>query len=62
MTETIRSSEEARAWRAQFEPLAPKEGMLAPDFVLSDVKGQNPARLSDFRGRKPVALVFGSFT
>ena len=41
---------------------APKIGDMAPDFTLYDVEGQNPFTLSDFRGKKPVALVFGSFT
>ncbi|GAB4515511.1 MAG: hypothetical protein Kow0047_27430 [Anaerolineae bacterium] len=32
-------------------------GELAPDFELTDVNGQ-PVRLSDFRGRNHVVLVF----
>ncbi len=42
--------------------LAPKAGDLAPDFTLSDVAGTASITLSDFRGKKPVALVFGSYT
>ena len=42
--------------------LAPKVGYLAPDFTLSDISGSESITLSDFRGKKPVALVFGSFT
>jgi peroxiredoxin len=41
---------------------APKAGDLAPDFTLSDISGTESITLSDFRGKKPVALVFGSFT
>ena len=41
---------------------APKAGDLAPDFTLLDISGENSVALSDFRGKKPVALVFGSFT
>ena len=41
---------------------APQEGDLAPDFTLSDISGEKSVTLSDFRGKKPVALVFGSFT
>ena len=41
---------------------APKSGDLAPDFTLSDVTGTESVTLSDFRGKKPVALVFGSYT
>ena len=41
---------------------APKAGDLAPDFTLTDSSGTESVTLSDFRGQKPVALVFGSFT
>ncbi|MBI9044977.1 MAG: hypothetical protein JEZ06_10855 [Anaerolineaceae bacterium] len=41
---------------------APRTGDLAPDFTLYDIEGQDSVTLSDFRGKKPVALVFGSFT
>ena len=41
---------------------APKAGELAPDFSLTDSSGTESVTLSDFRGKKPVALVFGSFT
>ena len=42
--------------------LAPKAGDTAPDFTLSDISGTESITLSDFRGKKPVALVFGSYT
>jgi peroxiredoxin len=41
---------------------APKAGDLAPDFTLTDSRGTESVTLSAFRGKKPVALVFGSFT
>ena len=41
---------------------APKTGDMAPDFTLHDIEGKNAVTLSDFRGEKPVALVFGSYT
>lgn len=41
---------------------APKAGNPAPDFTLSDISGTNSVTLSDFRGKKPVALIFGSYT
>jgi hypothetical protein len=41
---------------------APKVDVIAPDFILHDVTGENMVTLSDFRGVKPVALVFGSYT
>jgi peroxiredoxin len=62
MLETVQDLRRARAWQKRYDPSAPKVGDLAPDFELRDVDGENPIRLSDFRGRKPVALVFGSFT
>jgi hypothetical protein len=62
MTTTIDHIRAHRAWQARYDATAPKVGDLAPNFELYDLKGEKPVRLSDFRGRKPVALVFGSFT
>jgi hypothetical protein len=62
MTKTFQSRQGAVAWQDKYEPFAPKPGDIAPDFQLRDVSGENSARLSSFRDRKPVALVFGSFT
>lgn len=39
-----------------------RPGDLAPDFRLRKTKSQKQLRLSAFRGKKPVALVFGSYT
>jgi hypothetical protein len=39
-----------------------KEGDRAPDFTLKSPDGKQNITLSDFRGKKPVALVFGSYT
>jgi hypothetical protein len=41
---------------------APKAGDLAPDFTLFDISGTESITLSVCRGKKPVALVFGSYT
>jgi hypothetical protein len=41
---------------------APRAGDMAPDFTLSDIAGTKSATLSDFRGQRPVALIFGNFT
>ena len=49
-------------WQEKYDALAPKKGDLAPDFELLDVTGEHSVRLADFRGRQPVALIFGSFT
>ena len=62
MAKTIQNRSEARQWHETYDPLAPKVGDVAPDFELCDLHGENPVRLSSFRGRKPVALIFGSFT
>jgi len=39
-----------------------RPGDLAPDFNLRKVKSEDSVRLSSFRGKTPVALIFGSFT
>ncbi len=62
MAATISDRKQARAWQERHDAHAPKPGDVAPDFELCDVNGENPVRLSDFQGRKPVALIFGSFT
>ena len=62
MTETIKSRTEASKWQKRYDAQAPRVGDLAPDFELLDVNGENRVQLSDLRGSKPVALVFGSFT
>ena len=41
---------------------APKAGDLAPDFTLASVDGTETVTLAQFRGVKPVVLVFGSYT
>jgi hypothetical protein len=40
----------------------PKVGAPAPDFALKTQDTGKLIRLSDFRGKKPVVIVFGSFT
>ncbi len=40
----------------------PAVGQLAPDFTLPSFDDELTIRLSQFRNRKPVVLVFGSFT
>ena len=39
-----------------------KAGDLAPDFELKTLDGRQTVKLSSFRGQKPVALIFGSYT
>ncbi len=40
----------------------PQQGTVAPDFTLKLKDGTKQVTLSDFRGKSPVVLVFGSFT
>ena len=49
-------------WQLANDLETPRVGDLAPDFSLQDPSGEVTVRLSDFRGVKPVALVFGSYT
>lgn len=51
-----------RRVQKQLDRNAPKRGDLAPNFTLHDVSGQRPVTLSDLCGKKPVVLIFGSFT
>lgn len=62
MNATIKSRNEATSWQKKYDAQAPKVGEMAPDFELSDTQGEKTVKLSDFRGQKPVALIFGSFT
>lgn len=39
-----------------------KVGDMAPDFTLSDPSGKKQVTLSNFRSKKPVVLIFGSYT
>jgi hypothetical protein len=39
-----------------------KAGDPAPDFSLPAVKGDQEVKLSSFQGKKPVVLIFGSYT
>ncbi len=62
VAQTIEGIRDGNAWQKVFDPKAPKEGDPSKDFRLADVNGQNAIRLSQFVGKRPVALVFGSFT
>lgn len=39
-----------------------RRGDMAPDFELPREDGRGAVRLSEFRARRPVLLVFGSYT
>ena len=62
MPNTVHFIKKEKAWQKKYDANAPKVGDQAPDFELADTGGGTRVRLSDFKGRKPVALVFGSFT
>ena len=62
ITKTLQYRNKEAVWQKKDNALAPKEGDEAPDFELFDASGKQRVRLSEFRGQKPVALVFGSFT
>lgn len=62
MLKAIRARNQTKAWQKLHDALAPKAGDVAPDFELQDLDGKNSVRLSDFRGKRPVALIFGSYT
>jgi hypothetical protein len=47
---------------AERETKAPAVGDEAPDFDLPLLSGPARVRLSSFRGTRPVALIFGSYT
>jgi hypothetical protein len=40
----------------------PKLGEQGPDFSLKTQDGKRTIKLSDYRGKKPVVLIFGSFS
>jgi len=54
--------EEVQGWQKMNNPNVPKVGEMASDFELTDVTGTQTVRLTDFRGKRPVVLLFGSFT
>ena len=39
-----------------------KVGDAAPDFTLADPNGKSEVTLSSFKGKKPVVMIFGSYT
>ena len=39
-----------------------RTGDRAPDFTLPDLKKTREVKLSSFHGKKPVVLIFGSYT
>lgn len=62
MPSTVHYIKKEKAWQRKYDANAPRVGDMSTDFELSNTSGQHQVRLSDYRGKKPVALVFGSFT
>ena len=51
--------------QAPRDSLLAQQGELAPDFTLASYdggEGGDEVTLSDFAGKRPVALIFGSYT
>ena len=44
------------------DEIGPKVGEQPPDFFLKSLGSEERVRLSSFRGKRPVALAFGSYT
>ncbi len=59
---TVYYINQAAAWQKHHDSFAPKAGDLAPDFELKGANDENSVRLSSFKGERPVALIFGSYT
>jgi len=59
-------AESERKLAAKLMPVQKERGIApgseAPDFALLPPSGETRVRLSSFRGRKPVVVVFGSYT
>ena len=51
-----------RPARGERHPERLKVGDAAPDFTLSDPSTRKKTTLWSFRGKRPVVLIFGSFT
>ena len=50
------------AARTERHPETIRAGAPAPDFLLRSPDGARSVRLTDYRGRQPVVLIFGSYT
>jgi hypothetical protein len=58
----LRTFQKIKTRQLQDDATAPKKGDWAPEFSLEELDGKSLIRLSDYRGKKPVVLVFGSHT
>jgi len=51
-----------KSWQQMHDPNTPQVGELATDFELFDPNGEKRFRLSDYKGKRPAILLFGSYT
>jgi hypothetical protein len=59
LTPILREAMEAVVAR---DEMGPHVGTVPPDFDLKLMGTEDRVRLSSFKGQKPVALIFGSYT
>ena len=59
LTDVARQAMEAVVQR---DEMGPHAGDVPPNFNLRLMGSENRVRLSSFKGQKPVALIFGSYT
>ena len=59
LTGALRQAMEAVVLR---DEMGPAVGDVPPDFNLKRMGSDERVRLSSFKGQKPVALIFGSYT
>ncbi len=64
-TGTIRATPKIRTLLSavgERDGVGPEPGELPPDFSLKRKGSDERVRLSTYRGKRPVALIFGSYT
>ncbi len=59
LTGLLRQAMEAVVLR---DEMGPNVGDVPPDFDLKRMGAEDRVRLSSFKGQRPVALIFGSYT
>ena len=59
LSDTLRAAMEAVVAR---DEMGPHVGEAPPDFNLKRMGSDERVRLSSFQGRRPVAVIFGSYT
>ena len=56
------AQEPPRQGRNRDDQAAPQVGQPAPLFKLKSLDGQAETELAEFQGKRPVVLIFGSYT